>query len=411
MSPAPPPAPGGPPPAPPRGRLLHFGFRATSADGRTVTDRIAAPNAAAALGALRERGFTAIQLLDDEQSAVQDADPGSRTRLQFTAAEEQALRRRRSLASRLLWTFNRNAVIWGPLLLWAIAARWHDPEHLPALPLALLTTFLLWFSWASVPTVMYQQALQASAWHRWAQVERWMRWLALWQRWFHVRMPLHELLVRRATALAGLGRLGEALELVAPLRTDPTLAATVSSPARFAPIYMAARNYLQAAQLQIQAHEQAPTVSTAIDLAFTRVRWLDDPAGAAALLAPIDAAPQPPLVRIFLASARGLVALAEGSSGLAILHFETALGEARAHAGTPLMQGMILDTRAHYGLALVAVGRRKEARAHFKAAMPLLKARGDHALIERCKAAWRTSGHHGNNGQGGPGSPGAPGAH
>ena len=50
---------------------------------------------------------------------------------------------------------------------------------------------------------------------------------------------------------------------------------------------------------------------------------------------------------------------------------------------------LLFDARAHYGLALARLGRAAEAKAHFKAAYPMLKARGDAALIDRCKAAYQ----------------------
>ena len=369
--------------------LLSFNYRAVGSDGREIVDRVEAVSPAAALASLRERGLRDIQLLDDEYSAVQRRDRESARRLQISAKDEIALRRQRSLSARLLWIFGRHAWTWGPLGAWLVYASWRDGWSLPPWPAALLCTFLLWFAWATLPMVLYQQALEASAWCRWSETERWMRWLARWKAWFRIPFPAHEIAFRTATARAGQGHLAEALALVAPLANDPSLAPGFYA-GRLVSLYQAARDHRQAGAQQLEAYRQAPSTSTAIDLGVARVRWLDDVAGARELLAPIDAAPLPPTAQVFLSYGRGLIGLAPDDVDEALQQLQQALEQGRDLIGiAPGLQALLFDARAHYGLALARLGRAQEAKAHFNAAYPMLKARGDTALIDRGKAAYR----------------------
>jgi hypothetical protein len=51
------------------------------------------------------------------------------------------------------------------------------------------------------------------------------------------------------------------------------------------------------------------------------------------------------------------------------------------------MQGLILDVRAYYALALVATGQVDAAASHFAASQPMLEAQRDTELLNRCDEA------------------------
>lgn len=368
---------------------LIFNFRATTAEGQACTDRIEASSAAEALQLLRARGLRDVQLLDDEYSAIQPGSEGGQARLQFSAADELAFRQQPSLARRLLWSFGRNAWIWGPLLLWALYSAWSLGWQLPAWPAAALATFLLWFAWASVPQVLYHQAQEAGAWARWSEMEAWMRWLGRWQRWFRFPFAEHEMRFRTATAWAGLGRMPEAVALTAPLAADASLQPGFFA-CRQASLFIAAKDFRQAVALHEEAHRLRPTTSSAIDLAFARLRWLGETEGVRELLHGIQPAEHNAAVQCFFHYTQGLLALAEGRAREALDAIEQSLVAGRTYLGLlPGLQRLLLDARAHYGLALAQLGRLDEARPHLEAGYPMMKAHGDHALIARCREVLR----------------------
>jgi tetratricopeptide (TPR) repeat protein len=369
-------------------RTYLFAYRAIDREGKLVTERIASASVQAAWDELRRLGYSDIEMLDDEHSAIREGDEESMRRLVFTAHEESEMRRQRSVLGRILWTLARNHLIWGPLLVWlALAlARTERPWHAAIWPLALLAAFLLWFAWANVPSVLYNQALEASAWCRWREVERWMNWLARWKRWFRIPFREDELLVRTAIAEAGQGRLEAALARVAPLEKQM---APGFYQARLASIYWAARKYTRMALAQHEARRLNPSPSSNIDLATTLARWVGNPRAAAILLDEVDVAKVPPTARMFIAYARGVIAVNDGQPALALKWFSQLFELAHQHPGSPLMKGLLLDARAQFGLALAARGEREAARRHFEAAWPMLEARQDKDLMERCEAAMR----------------------
>ncbi len=370
--------------------MRSFGYKATTHEGKEVVARIEATSAEQALALLADLGFRDYALLDDEFSAVQLDDPISARRLVFTAREEQEFRGKRTFAAQLLWswTHRENVILWLPLLAWLVyeLLRGEALGGRAALPAALLGGYLFWFAWRTLPSLFYARALHAANWFRWEELEFWMEWLERWVRWFHLPFPRHELLFRQATAAAGQGRIAEALELVAPLEQDASLSPGFYE-SRLASLHFAAGDYGKMVQVQYEAYRKNPSDSTRIDLATTLVRWVGNPQAAQPLLDAIDAEKLNPMAQLFVAYARGVAALALGQPAKAVEELERGLGLGRGLVGSPLIQGMLLDVRAHYGLALAALGDRAAARSHFEAAKPLLQARGEAALLARVEAA------------------------
>jgi tetratricopeptide (TPR) repeat protein len=373
---------------PKRGGKFAFAFKAVGSDGRTVTDRVQANSEQEALAELARLGYRNAQLLDMQTSAIKLDDARSSLRLNFTAKEEMELRRQRNLADRLAWLFAKNVTIWGPLVGWLVLTIWQDgaSTRQALWPCLGLIAFLLWFSWANVPGVLYNRALEASAWCRWSEVWRLMEWLARWKRWFNTPFPQHELLFRSATALAGLDRLGDALEMVAPLKQDASLRPGFFT-MRCASIYAAARDYEGMAMCQREAHQVAPSPSNSVDLATTLARRLRNSAEAASLLDGVDVAQLAPLLQLFAYYARGVIAVNEGNPKAGLDWLQQSLEIAKTNVGTPLITSIILDARAFCALALAALGDRQAALAEYAAARPMLKARRDRELIARCEAA------------------------
>jgi hypothetical protein len=371
-------------------RKLSLGFSATAPDGSVVTDRIEAVSTEGAWSALEQRGYTHITLHDNEHSAIKLDDAASRRRLVFSAAEEQAMRRTAGPVRKVLNSFlNKNNVfIWLPLLAWLgyQSSAQGFPSRATTVPAALLATFLIWFAWATVPGILYNLALEASAWHRWQEAERYMRIIAKWKSWFKIPFPDHEIRFRTATAEAGQGRLEDALAHVAPLEHDTSLAPGFYH-ARLSAVYFAAGNFAKVALCQHEARKRSPTPSSAIDLATTLARRLGNARAAQALLADVDVEKQPALVKAFVQYCKGVIAVGSGDAAGACDMLADCLALTRSFAGNPLMQGLVLDARAYYGLALAASGRGEEAAAHLKAARPMLVAREDTTLLAQCDAA------------------------
>lgn len=374
-----------------RGKLA-FSFDAIAADGKKISTRVTADSAKEARANLELQGLRDITLLDNEQSAIKLNDEDSSRRLVFSAEEEQALRRIQSQFSKTIWILFRssNLTIWLPLSIWLTyevsVVGWLSKGA--AIPAVLLILYCLWFAWSRVPSIMYDKALIASAWGQWKDVERWMLRLQSWKKLFNTPLANHELLFRTATAEAGQGKIDQALARVSRLAHDTSLT-TGFYQMRLASLYFAAKMYDKMLQTQRDSHALKPTDTSAIDLATTLIRYHNDANGAEEALSGVDIDKVFIQGRAFMLRCQGMIALKRGQHQLACDLFSQALTHIRQHVGTPLMHFVIMDTRAHYGLALTLNGQVDDAYPHFEASRPLLKAHGDHDLLKKCELTLR----------------------
>jgi len=370
--------------------MFSFNYRATSPSGEPITSRVEAKSADDAWEQLQRKGYFEIELLDDENSAIKLDDHASVQRLKMSAKVELSLRQQDTLVGRILWSLrqSRNVMIWLPLLLgfvyYVFNNEWASIDVV--ISGGLLALYLAWFVWATIPSVLYWQAQEASAWCRWGEVERWMHWLARWKRWFNIPFPEHELLFRTATAMAGQGRLSEALRLVEGLANSNELAPGFYQ-TRLASLFFATKYYTRALQLQQEARTINPSASATIDLAFTMAKWIGDYQTARTLLDEIEIEKISPLAKIFVFYARGIVAIDLKEYDVASRFLEDALILGKNHFGTPLMKTVMAGALAYYGLGLAGLGRPSDAKRFFDLAKPLLEACKDTQLLAQCEAA------------------------
>ena len=374
------------------GGKMSFAFSATDRSGRKVMDRIVASSVDDAWANLEAQGYRDITLLDSEITAIKLDDAKSRRRLIFSVEESRALRRQRSFAIKTLRLLLRPAslYVWGSLVLWLgyLIVRYGWPSNSAWITIGLILLYFLRFAWAHTPSLIFNRALDASAWADWPKAEMWMRRMATWKRWFNRGIAEREILLRIATAEAGQGRLDDALRRVAPLANDPGMAPGMYH-ARLASVYHAAKDYANEAFVQQESRRIKPTPSNAIDLATTLARRLDNPDDAEKLLAQVELAKLAPIAQAFYWRCQGLIAFHRQQASAARDYLEQSLSIAHKEVGSPLMQGVVADTRAYYALALVQCGQPEDAAAHFAASRPLLLAHRETALLALCDAAQR----------------------
>lgn len=367
-----------------------FSFRATTPNGENITSRVEATSATEAWAQLHKQGYANVELLDDEYSAIKSGEHDSIQRLEMSAKDEMDLRQQDTLSGRILWSLRQSAnlMIWLPLLGWFIYAvinnGWASTEVV--ISAGLLIVYLAWFVWATIPSVLYWQAQEASAWCRWSEVERWMQWLARWKRWFNIPFPEHELLFRTATAMAGQGRLEEALRMVEKLLDSSEIAPGFYQ-TRLASLYFATKDFKRAAQLQEQARTLNPSASSTIDLALTLARCMGDWQSAKVLLDDIDMEQLNPLAKLFVYYCRGIIAHEEKDYNETCRCLETALMLGKDQFGSPLMKSVIAGALAYYSLGLAGLGRMSDAKRCFDLARPLLVAREETRLLALCNSA------------------------
>ncbi len=394
--------------------MLSFSFRAKTQNGKIIIDRINAETVEEAWLILERKGYTAIELLDNEITAIKLNDENSRLRLQFSAEKALAMQAQKSIVLKLVrkfFSFPYISILLILLsgfiylyttsfldeygLLFRTSAgdiRWELVYKFILLSkdfyvylIILVVGYLLWFAKMVMPMVMYNQALEASAWCRWREVEHWMRRLQYWKNRFKIPFPEHELLFRLATAEAAQGRLDEALQRVAHLETDSSLIPGFYH-CRLASLFLVTRNFRQALDYQRKAFEINPSSTNTISLAHTLAQRFGDYSAAQALLDDVNDKKLPLMEKLFACYVRGIIALETGHPNQACQYLEEVFSLGR-NFGLPLMQGMLLEVSAYYALALVAIGKAEIAEKHFKRAYPMLITQGEAEFIARCDRA------------------------
>jgi tetratricopeptide (TPR) repeat protein len=354
--------------------------------GFTRTECVVALSADAAVERLRERGHTDIVLHTDEVGA-QFPMPLS-ARPYVSPREYVGYRHNRGYFDRALHlTLKLYKANW--LLMLMIASLlamhryldapldWYDGVGALILASPLLAgPILTLFN----PVLRYNELIEAVSWGRWEDVLELLPGI-------EQRVRPHEGAFRRAQALAGLGRLDEAVAVVERYSDGREIPLWLFY-ARLATVYQIGGDVEQSLDLHECAVEAAPEIATVlVDTAFAVLRHRRDTYRAALLLEQARAHAVSDLATPFLRKTEGLLALERGKAAEALQLFEESIKGASAFLGNPLVRANIDVTHSLIALAHVALGDREAADRHFRQAEPRLRALRYDDLLTRCAKA------------------------
>jgi hypothetical protein len=370
--------------------LHEYLLSARSLARKKVTERVEAASADAAVEILRQRGFTEIVLHTDDIGALFTQQ--SKREPHVTPKDYVGFRHlsgywgRVGFHARKLYAQSWQLKI--PLLVLLIArrwmgARWGLTDYLTIGFLSMPLAFALIGQFNS-RALRYHKVLELVAWGRWAEVlEQSGR--------LNGRLPEHEILWMQAKALAGLGRINEAIQLVAPIADDPTVPQWLYC-SRLAGVYTAAEMRDEQLALNEKALDLAPENATLlIDTAMALLRYQLDTPRARQLL---EQARSHALSDVLVPSAdavEGMLLLEEGRPQQANSKLLAGLkGLDRFRNATPLM-GAIRDRfRAYLALSFAAMGDRSAAERELRLVEPRLRALKREDLLTRCQRALET---------------------
>jgi tetratricopeptide (TPR) repeat protein len=357
----------------------------TNVHGRSVTEVVAAPTADEAVRRYRARGYADVVLHTDEvmghlfdPEAMGSLTPrdyltlGRISRPRFLW--ELVVRQYRQQLGLMLILF---ALVAGRRLL---DVPWGFLDYM-TLALLLLPPAIVLAGEVFSPSRKFERAMSFNAWARWADMLA-----ALPGIRGAVSEPQYAFY--EARALAGLGRLDEALEVVRPYADDPGTPAWLYW-GLLADVFHAAKLGDRAIECAEKAVEHAPDNATAlIDLAMAVLRYRRDAARARPLLAKAREHEISDLVRPFLTMADGVAALEDRQPETARRLLEEALtGAERYRHTTALMGGAIDRIHVYLCLACAGTGDLPAAGRHFRMAEPRLRAHATADLLERCQTA------------------------
>ena len=351
---------------------------------RKSTECIEAESAQEALDTLQARGWRELVLhTDDHIARISRPQVFNRD---LTPRDVLAFHYRGRLAKLAVLTAKLYVNMWKLLAISlavlvvrrALDAEWHLLDGL------CIASFLL------PPLIALYESRTAIHYHRLLTAVSWAKWdlaLRLVPAVRHAARPdvvaWHE-----AEALAGLGRLDEAIEILRRFGDGQHI-----PPATFwtymASVYRAAGQRDLAFEAQEKAFECGPDdPAYMIGLANGLLHEQRDVGRARQLLERAAQLPISDLAQSFLLKGEGILALEEGNARRAIERLEDSLRRNRPFArGNPASAAAADVIEGWLALAKAMAGDLAAARRHFRRAEPRLRAKKLDKLLARCQAA------------------------
>lgn len=357
-------------------------------EGKKVTERVEADSADEAMEILRDRGFEEIVLHTDDVSSRYS---GQGEVDAFVSPGEYLWFRHMpgAVAGFLLVTikiYQKSWLFYFFELALLLYRRYegHPWSAFDSILAGLLVFPMVWALGAQFvggAARRYQDLIEAAAWGRWEEVLR--------------RadseggsVAPEELAFRKGQALAGLGRLDEALRAVEPFSDGEVIPEWLYL-SRLPDLYLTAKRPDAALAAIEDAVELAPDNAVVLLDAARMIVWeRHDPRRARELLEEGRTHALSDVMEPFATYIEGMIRLEEGQAHEARALLESAYqGAARFRHASPLM-GSALD-QMHVSLALACAGEgdTESTRRHYQLARPRLEALKLDESIARCERA------------------------
>jgi tetratricopeptide (TPR) repeat protein len=365
--------------------MPHYLLTGKDPNGRPVTEAVAAPSADEAVRRYKARGFADVVLHSDEVQAHL-LNPAVLERL--TPGDYLALgrvSRTGYLVHVIIGTYRQN---WFLILVLAallagrrlMDAPWGWIDTL-AVAMFAIPAGLVLFGELLNPGRKFERAMAYAAWARWDEL------LAALPA-VRTVVPAPQYAYYTAKALAGLGRLDEALATLQPFAADPATPAWLYWN-HLAEVFQAARLGDRAIECGEKSVEHAPDNPTMlVDLALALLRHRRDAARARPLLERARSHEISDLLLPFLLMAEGVLALEENRPEKARELLDDAARRAEPLRHTTALMGTAIDgIHTYLCLACAATSDPVSAQRHFRIAEPRLRAFRAQDLLEQCRAA------------------------
>lgn len=227
------------------------------------------------------------------------------------------------------------------------------------------------------PTRKFNQIQEDFYWGRWNEVLRRLPRVCK-------HLPLIEARGREAASLAGLGRLDEALHIMAPLADQPDIPRWMYL-SRLAEVYEYAEQMEQCLALRKEAYEAEPENSVLkLGYANTLLKLNLDPPLADQLIAEVETEPLSDLLQVLLPISKGQLELNLGYYQNAFFQFMEAENGLKPYVSTQPFARLYADVaRAYAAIALAEQGELEQAELLFQSARPRLEALKSRRTIDR----------------------------
>ncbi|HTR40222.1 MAG TPA: hypothetical protein VMH87_01225 [Pseudomonadales bacterium] len=359
--------------------MTNFLWSGKAPSGRNEAEEVAAETPAQARQILEARGWTELrQHTTDISDFIHQRQALISTRKSGLTPKERLQYRQGTAPG--LWanwfTSMRSStaiiLVLAGLLTWAIRHRQTPDGLLWMATFALMLAYVVFLYpvlrwWFRQTKRVYVKLHTARVWHRWEEVLRCLDKLVKTQQATNIGINDYSIARYRAQALAGLGKLDEA---IAGFRAAAEKADTPPElyHITLAGIYTIAGQYDKALENQRTALEEATDKSIyCIDLAMFLVGRFNRPQEAAELLAQAEKMQLSETAKSHLTLLRGVIAYRKKDFEAMDQYVREALAdfENRPRAKLYIYEGSILNCKGYLAVSNAALGRKSEARKYF----------------------------------------------
>ncbi len=238
--------------------------------------------------------------------------------------------------------------------------------------------------WMALPEIYYTKLCKARDWHQWTKVLKLVKRAEAIQKMHFIKVPETELKRYRAIALAGSGKLAEALEEFRGCENRPGMPSWLYK-AHIAEIFDIAKEHDKGLEYSWEAVEEKPTPTLYIDLVDRLLYYKKDTIKAREVLGEIEEGTLTEIGRPFYMRCHGRLAYLEGDYTLAGQKLEASLEIMEQKKNLPLMEGNINATKGYLCCVLARQGKMAMAKRYFAQVETYLIATEETELMEECK--------------------------
>ncbi len=248
----------------------------------------------------------------------------------------------------------------------------------------VMAIWLLFRIWMSLTQIYYAKLNRAKDWNQWTQVLRIVKKMEILRKFHSIKFPLSTLIHARAQALAGSGKLLEALAEFQQCQYQPGMQSWLYK-THLAQIYSIAKDYDKSLECAWKAVEEKQTPALYLDLANRLLSYKKDTIKAREAIYKAEQGEITEIAKPYLKRCRGILFYLEGNFDLARQEFESSLEIYERNKNRPFIDGSISEVKGYLSCVLAKQGDMDAARTYYIQARKYLIATEDTKLIEECE--------------------------
>jgi len=250
----------------------------------------------------------------------------------------------------------------------------------------VLLSWLIFRIWLRLPEIYYAKLNKAKEWHRWQGVLRIAKRCEQIRSMHIIKLPQTELIQSRAQALAGLGRLSEALAEFQQYENQPGVQSWLYK-AQLAGIYGIAKEYDMSLEYMWKAIQEKPTPTLYLDFANRLLRYKKDTIKAREALSEVEKSTIIDIARPHYLLCKGILAYIEGDYDFSKMQIMASLKIVDNDRNRPFRDGFISVINSYLCCVLAKLGDLTTAKKCFEKAREYLIATGEKELMMECQKA------------------------